>query len=145
MGVPARFHPPGVPIPITLSFIVHYLGNFFHKKGNCLHARNAQWLKGSEKIDAIGPAGNSTYTIDISGTGPFVDTDFSEQANDLSYLAALDLKNHGSGEAGVVTTFDPQGTGEPVPEPSTLLLLGSGLFGLMGLRKRPLTSSTSPR
>lgn len=27
-------------------------------------------------------------------------------------------------------------TGEPIPEPSTLLLLGSGLLGLAGLRKR---------
>ena len=92
---------------------------------------------GNQGID---PGYNFTYTIDISGTGPFGDTDFTEQANQLSYLAALDLKNGGSGEAGVVTTYDPAGTGEPVPEPSTLLLLGSGLFGLMGLRKRPAAS-----
>ncbi len=68
---------------------------------------------------------NYTYTINIWGTGPFLDTYFSEQANQASYLAALDIKNGGSGEAGVVTTYEPAGTGEPVPEPSTLLLLGS--------------------
>ena len=86
--------------------------------------------------NGIDPGHNFTYTIDISGAGPFLDTNFTEQSNSLSFLAALDIKNGGLGEAGVVTTFAPQGSGSPVPEPSTILLLGSGLFGLIGLRRR---------
>ena len=88
---------------------------------------------GNQGIDA---GQSSTYTIDISGAGPFLDTDFTEEANSMYYLAALDIKNGGFGESGVVTTFDPQGSGNPVSEPSTILLLGSGLFGLMGLQRR---------
>jgi hypothetical protein len=80
---------------------------------------------GENAPPAIGPMENLAFVFSITGTGPFDDYDFIV-ANSFGYAAAAKFVS-GPG--------DDSAYGAAVPEPSTALLLASGLL-LLGARRR---------
>ena len=77
--------------------------------------------------------GDLLMTINISGAVDgaisFFDSDFSGSVTSRAYFGSTT----GTDANGLVTSFDDVAT---TPEPGTLMLLGSGLLGLLGLGAR---------
>jgi hypothetical protein len=69
----------------------------------------------------------------LFGPGAFsltTSTTFSLGGGPFSLTEIVDIAHPGGGAN--ITSFDSVSRVEPVPEPTTLLLLGCGLFGLAG-------------
>ena len=91
-------------------------------------------------IDYVNPLGSSTPTGDglTGGTFGVGDTGTSGFINGGFEYGSLSGWSS-TGDAGVLGQFDydPEGDdGPPVPVPAAVWLLGSGLLGLLGLRKK---------
>jgi hypothetical protein len=74
-----------------------------------------------------GPLGPGSFSGTVS-SAPFVTT-----ANPYSLYEYVQITHTGAGQ---VTSFTKHGSVVGVPEPATMLLLGSGLVGLVGFRRR---------
>lgn len=78
----------------------------------------------------------------INGDGFFTETGFTQTNGSFTFtiqesaseLAAYDA-NH---QAVTPTTFSATGTASPIPEPGSLVLLGTGILGLAGVARRKL-------
>lgn len=93
---------------------------------------------GNEGLDAYSPALNQIFFIGdgLTGTGTGTVQQFTVPAGATGlYLAAADSVGASVGNVGYITA-DVSGANTPVPEPSSLLLLGSGLIGLAGMVRR---------
>ena len=93
---------------------------------------------GNEGLDAYSPALNQIFFIGdgLTGTGTGTVQQFTVPAGATGlYLAAADSVGSSVGNLGYITA-DVSGANTPVPEPSSLLLLGSGLIGLAGMVRR---------
>ena len=78
-------------------------------------------------------AGSVDYTF-TRGTTVFTDSDVSVVFDQSNQIEVLLMGDHAYEEYGI-STLDVFSTATPIPEPATMLLLGSGLIGLAGVRR----------
>jgi PEP-CTERM motif len=89
-------------------------------------------MGGGKPQPGIGVGETATFYFNLTGTGisSLGATDFASNNN----FAAVRFRGFADGGSDKVTGGG--GGGAQVPEPATIFLLGSGLLGLFGFRKK---------
>jgi hypothetical protein len=82
-------------------------------------------------------------TFTVSRTGGFSSDLALFETNALGYIAAAHLRNERTGVTGYVTSGNQPATNTPVPEPATMMLVGSGL--VVACRARKARAALTPR
>jgi hypothetical protein len=86
----------------------------------------------------------SEFDVDINTTGGHFEIDVSPFQEDTVSLA-WGLIWNGDSDAGTTASIyniDMASAAAPVPEPATLILMGSGLVALVGVRRKKLLKKT---
>ena len=99
-------------------------------------ASSASWLGGGSPTGGIAVGDTETFTFDLTGTGlgslttgDFFNTLSEGSASNQEQWFAARFRGFEDGGSDKVP-------GTPVPEPATLLLVGLGLFGLVGMGRK---------
>jgi hypothetical protein len=131
--------------------------------GNILISGGPTGFFGDIRMDFVGPLVTNFVTIDIVGSGLSIGASLTAFGHDGEVLDSITHYYYGTtGIPSAMTIITPPGREiesilfngglnpsaaasiatlefgrtTPVPEPSTMLLLGSGLLGLLGFRKK---------
>jgi hypothetical protein len=80
-------------------------------------------------MDTVSVANQSTFFLDLTGYGTLSITGFDDTRGVWRFTGQ---------QAGTPATFSFSSSNEPLPEPSTLALLGLGLLGISAVRRRKI-------
>lgn len=104
-------------------------------------AVGGSWLGGGKPQSGIGAGETATFYFNLTGTG-ISELGATSFASNNDFVA---VRFRGFSDGGSDKVTGGGGGGAQVPEPATIFLLGSGLLGLFGYRKKFWKSKQSTK